>query len=206
MSFSAQRNRLLGQLGQSKSAADYYVTYLTTDHRSYYNALKDRYVEQLFSDLIEQHVTKDIKGFLGKSYKNADEYARDCFVLIGHKNDLFGHHVQHWTESARKCFDNFLIVLIEDKLGEHVRAFSGIGGDRFEYQHLIEKGGNNKTIGDAFTFIYRKRSSMTHVKVTDETTGKRIQKALNKKELLVLKGEILEKFKVGLTALETEIN
>ena len=206
MSFSSQRNRLMGQLGQSKTAADYYITYLTTDHRAYYNALKDQYVEQLYSDLIERGVNKDVKGFLGKAYKNADEYARDCFVLIGHKNDLFGHNVQHWTESARKCFDNFLIVLIEEKLGETVNTFTGIGSDRYEYQHLIDKGGNYEVIGKAFTNIYRKRSAMTHVKVRDENTGKRIQKALNKKELLVLKGEIIEQFKIGLTALETEIN
>jgi hypothetical protein len=206
MSFSKQRKRLMGQLGQSKSAANYFVTYLTKDHWAYFQTLNDWYVEQLYSDLVEQKLTKDIKKFLGKSYKNADEYARDCYVLIGHKNDLFGRNVQYWSESARKCFDIFLIVLIEDKLGGGVNTIKGIGGDHFEYQFLIEKGGNYKVIGEAFTFIYRKMSSMTYVKVTDQKNGKRIQKALNKRDLLVLKGEILEQFKLGLTALETEIN
>jgi hypothetical protein len=209
MSFSTQRDRIAMQLGvgQVASAYDYFHKYLTTEHRGYFNSLNGRYVEQLFTDLVEFEVTKDIKAFLGARYKDAKEYAQDCYEQIGHPKDLYTHKIQHWTESARKCFDGFLIALIEDKLGEavQVRGHHGMGEDRYEYEHLRKKGGNYEIIGDAFTVIYKKRSSMTHVKKTDAATGKRIVRSKSKKELLKIKNEVLDQFKKGLTALEKEM-
>lgn len=206
MSFSSQRDRIALQLGQVGSAADYYQKYLTAEHRGYFNSLEGIYVEQLFADLVEHDVTKDIKAFLGTKYNDAKEHAKSCYELIGHPKDLYTYKIQQWTESARHCFDGFLIVLIEEKLGENVRSFGyqRLGEDRSEYEHLKRKGGNLKVIGDAFTKIYKKRSEMTHIKKTD-SNGKRVIRSKSKKELQQIKVEVLEHFKTGLTALESEM-
>jgi hypothetical protein len=206
MSFSLQRDRIISQMGQAGSAADYYMKYLTAEHRDLLNSLESRYVEQLFSDLVEYQVSKDIKAFLGAKYKDAKEHAKSCYEQIGHPKELFTYKIQQWTESARHCFDGFLIVLIEEKLGETIKHYGhkGLGEDRSEYEHLRSKGGNFKTIGDAFTNIYKKRSEMTHIKKTD-VSGKRIIKTKSKKELQQIKKEVLAEFKKGLIALETEM-
>jgi hypothetical protein len=207
MSFSSQRDRIAMQLGQVGSAADYYMKYLTTEHRAYFNTLEGRFVEQLFSDLIEYEVSKDVKGFLGKNYNNAKEHAKSCYEQIAHPKDLYTYKLQQWTESARHCFDGFLIVLIEDKLGETISNYGhlGLGEDRSEYEHLRGKGGNFKVIGDAFTKIYKKRSKMTHIKKTDAATGKRYIQTISKRELQQIKAEVLADFKTGLIALESEM-
>jgi hypothetical protein len=208
MSFSSQRDRIATQLGQVGSAADYYMKYLTTEHRGYFNSLEGRYVEQLLSDLIEHEVSKDIKGFLGKKYDDAKEHAKSCYEQIAHPKDLYTYKIQQWTESARHCFDGFLIVLIEEKLGETIRHYGhgGLGEDRSEYEHLRKKGGNLKVIGDAFTKIYKKRSAMTHIKKTDAATGKRYIQTISKRELQQIKTEVLYEFKIGLSALDKEID
>jgi hypothetical protein len=136
---------------------------------------------------------------------NSNEYAKTCIHTVFRSKDIFGFKLAGWTDSALKCFDNFLLVLIQDKLNEIIKNRSDKGVERQKYWHLIDKGGEYYNIGEGFDMVYQLRNGFTHVEVVNDATGKRHQRSISQKNIKKMKAVILESFKKALTELEKKI-
>lgn len=206
MSWSKAKKEIDDLLNDVHSNDDFIKKYLSTPLQDRIGQLHEKFAAHLFGDLMEQETHKDIETFLGKSYFNANEYAKACITTAFRSKDVYGVKVQGWTDSALKCFDNFVLALIQDKLNETIKGTSGDKGwERQKYNHLIVKGGNLYDIGMGFDVVYQQRNELTHVEVVDATTGYRKQVRVSNKKIQQLKSIILENFKKALIALEKEI-
>jgi hypothetical protein len=104
-----------------------------------------------------------------------------------------------------KCFDSFLLVLIQEKLNETIPKRTDVGIERQKYKHLIEKGNSYYEIGEGFDIVYQLRNNFSHVEIIHDQTGKRYQKPPSQKTLKRMKSDILKNFKRGLLELEKHI-
>ena len=95
--------------------------------------------------------------------------------------DIFGWKIKSWLDTALKSFDNILLVLIQEVMGETIKSYHGIGHERHKYQHLIDKGGDFSIIGSGFDTAYGQRNDVTHIEILEN--GKRRQINLSKKQL-----------------------
>jgi hypothetical protein len=206
MKFTELRQELNNNLNEINSLQDFMAAYFANSIQDKINALNDKYVEHLFSDLIERNSSSNIRDYLGSSsYNNANEYAKTCVHTVFRSKDIFGFKLAAWTDSALKCFDNFLLVLIQDKLNETIKSRSDKGLERQKYWHLIDKGGDYYNIGMCLDVVYQKRNEFTHVEVVNDATGKRHQRSINQKNIKIMKTLILESFKKALMELEKKI-
>lgn len=206
MKFTELRQEINSNLNEINSLQDYMTVYLTTSIQDKIMALKDRFVEHLFSDLMDKNSTSNIRDYLGsRSYNNANEYAKTCIHTVYRSKDIYGFKVNGWTDSALKCFDNFLLVLIQDKLNETIKNRSDKGLERQKYWHLIEKGGDFYQIGMGLDVVYQLRNEFTHVEVVNDDTGIRHQRSLSQKNIKIMKAVILESFRKALLELERKI-
>jgi hypothetical protein len=211
MKFTELRQEIDENLSEINSFADYQRVYFSSGIQAQINGLGGKYVEHLFNDLIEHQSTLDIKKYLGgSSYNNANEYAKSCVHTVIRSRDIYGHKLAGWTDAALKCFDNLLLVFIQEKLNEIIedRGKFGKGGERNKYWHLIEKGEPMYHIGIGFDTVYQVRNEFTHVEVVDSADGKRYQRQISSKQLKRMKAIILESISMALsqfekTALET---
>lgn len=186
------------------SVHDFYKVYLKKEVQESLNSLEGRFVYHLYADIIDRPIEKDIKGFLGGAYRNADEYAKDCVQMAMHCAHLHGMRTKSWTDSALKCFDGFLLCLIQEVLKEKVKGHNKLGVEREKYQHLIDKGGDYATIGVGFDTVYQQRNEFTHVEIVEED-GKRRQRPMSRKRMRKMKEIILTNLASALTALENKI-
>jgi hypothetical protein len=206
MSFTGLRQEMNNNLKEITSLQDYMTVYLSTSIHDKINSLNDKFVEHLFADLIERNTSASIIDFLGNSnYYNANEYARNCINTAFRSKDIYGLKVDSWCESALKCFDNFILVLIQEKLNESVKNKFQFGLERQKYNHLIEKGEDYYIIGIGFDIIYQLRNEFKHVEYFDQETGKIIQRPISQKKIKKMKSIILENFKNSLSAIEKKI-
>jgi len=206
MKFTELRQELNNNLNEINSLQDYMTTYFANSIQDKINALNDKYVEHIFSDLIERNSSSNIRDYLGSSsYNNANEYAKTCVHTVFRSKDIFGFKLAGWTDSALKCFDNFLLVLIQDKLNETIKNRSDKGVERQKYWHLIDKGADYYDIGMGLDVVYQLRNEFTHVEVVNDATGKRHQRSISQKNIKKMKVVILESFKKALTELEKKI-
>jgi hypothetical protein len=205
MRFTELRQEINNNLNEINSLQDYVSVYLTTSIQDHINGLNSQFVEHLYSDLTDKVITADIKEFLGSCYLNSNEYAKTCIHTVFRSKDIFGFKLAGWTDSALKCFDNFLLVLIQDKLNEIIKNRSDKGVERQKYWHLIDKGGEYYNIGEGFDMVYQLRNGFTHVEVVNDATGKRHQRSISQKNIKKMKAVILESFKKALTELEKKI-
>ncbi|MDB4656030.1 hypothetical protein OAE48_04195 [Flavobacteriales bacterium] len=189
---------------QVNSVQDYYKAYLSKDVRDSLESLEGRFVYHLYSDIISREIDKDLEGYLGGNYRNTDSYAKDCVQMALQCSHLYGMRVKSWTDSALKCFDGFILCLIQDVLNERIKSNVKVGVEREKYHHLIEKGGAYARIGLGFDTVYQQRNEFTHVEVVEED-GKRRQKPMSQKRMRKMKEIILENFKSALTELEQKI-
>ena len=144
--------------------------------------------------------------YLGNgSYNKANEYAKSCIHTVYRSKDIFGFKLNGWTDSALKCFDNFILVLIQEKLNETIKPGGDKGVERQKYWHLINKGGEYYDIGMGLDVVYQLRNEFTHVEVINDETGKRYQRSLSQKNIKKMKEVILESFKKALLELEKKI-
>lgn len=206
MRFTELREEISNNLNEINSLQDYVNVYLTTSIQDHINGLNDQFVEHLFSDLIDKDITSNINEFLGSCYRNSNEYAKTCIHTVFKSKDIFGFKLAGWTDSALKCFDNFILVLIQEKLNETIKKRSDVGVERQKYRHLIDKGEEYYEIGGGFDMVYQLRNEFTHVEIINDQTGKRYQKPLSQKTLKKMKTDILENFKKGLLELEKQIS
>ena len=206
MKFTELRQELNNNLNEINSLQDYMTVYLTTSIQDKINGLNNLFVEHLFSDLIENSASSNIKDYLGSSsYNNANEYAKTCVHTVFRSKDIFGYKLAAWTDSALKCFDNFLLTLIQDKLNETIRSRTDKGVERQKYWHLIEKGGEYYEIGMGFDVVYQLRNEFTHIEIVNDETGKRHQRSLSQKNIKKMKVVILESLKKALVELEKKM-
>jgi hypothetical protein len=206
MKFTELRQEIKSNLNEVNSLQDYMTVYLTTSVQDKIKALNDRFVEHLFSDLIEKSTTANMRDYLGNgSYNSANEYAKSCIHTVYRSKDIFGYKLNGWTDSALKCFDNFILVLIQEKLNETINPRSDKGVERQKYWHLINKGGEYYDIGMGLDVVYQLRNEFTHVEVINDETGKRHQRSLSQKNIRKMKEVILESFKKALSELENKI-
>lgn len=205
MKYSDIRKEIESGLGNVSNHRDYHKTYLTEDMRGKMDALENKFVYHLFSDLISKEVTKDLKSYLGGgTYMNADEYARDCVQTAFLSKSLYGLRIRGWTASALSCFDNFILNYIHNDLHEAIKSFPRISDERFKYHHLIEKGGEDQEIGTCFDTIYQQRNEMFHVEIVNDN-GERKQRRINTGKLNLMKEIILENFEKSLRLIEKKI-
>jgi len=206
MKFTELRQEINSNLNEVNSLQDYMTVYLTTYIQDKIKALNDCYVEHLFSDLIDRSTTANIMDYLGNgSYNKANEYAKSCIHTVYRSKDIFGFKLNGWTDSALKCFDNFILVLIQEKLNETIKPGGDKGVERQKYWHLINKGGEYYDIGMGLDVVYQLRNEFTHVEVINDETGKRYQRSLSQKNIKKMKEVILESFKKALLELEKKI-
>src|SRR5690349_14422638 len=124
--FSAQRDSINQHETQSVVVAEYQRQYLSQDHRQNIDAIKDRCVYHLFEDIGKLKTTQDFELFLGALfYRSSNEYAFDCVEIAYHSKYIYKNKIKHWTDSALKCFDNFLIRYINEVLQEKISKGSG---------------------------------------------------------------------------------
>ena len=205
MKFTEIRKEINSNLNQVNSLSSYLKDYLSSPVQDKINALQNKFVEHLLSDLINKPVTKNLKNFLGDHYINANEYANTGVLTVYTSRDIFGFKLNGWTDAALKCFDNFLLVLIQENLKETIKKRLDKGIERQKYWHLIEKGGEFYEIGIRFDIIYQKRNQFTHIEIINDTTRKRQQKRLSQTTINKMKEDILTCFKEALLALDNLI-
>ena len=73
-----------------------------------------------FQDLINESLEVDIRSYLNEreNYNLTNDYALECIEPAFYKTNIHGAKIKDWTNSALKCFDVFLIKLINDYLNE----------------------------------------------------------------------------------------
>lgn len=202
MKFTDQRKSIEQQ--DVNSVQEYYKTYLNKEAQESLDALDGRYVYHLYSDIISREIEKDLEKFLGGNYRIADSFAKNCVQLALHCSHLYGIRIQSWTDSALKCFDGFLLCLIQDVLNETVKSNIKVGVEREKYHHLIAKGGDFAAIGVGFDTAYQQRNEFTHIEIVEED-GKRRQKPKSQKQMKRSRDIILESLKKALSELEKKI-
>lgn len=202
MKFSDLRDNMTKQNNQPMSMADYQRQYLNDDHRQNIDAIKDRCVYYLFEDLAKIKSKQDFEQYLGNLfYHSSNGYANECVEMAFHSNHIFGRKIRPWTDSALKCFDNFLIRYINEILQEKITKFGDKPKERDVYTHLINKGGVEYEVGVSFESIYQARNSFTHVQI-EESEGIRKPVSWSTKKFNRQKELILAQFGKGLKNLE----
>ena len=146
----------------------------------------------------------NFKEFLKGTYMQSNEFAKDCIQLAYHSKSLYGLLIKGWTDSALKCFDNFILILIQDVLREKIKSTPHLGREREKYKHLIDKGGELHDVGIGLEVVYQQRNEFSHIEFIN-VDGTRRQKPLSKKKIKELKQIILESFKKSLLALEKQM-
>jgi hypothetical protein len=108
MSWSKSKMEINDLLNDVHSSDDFIRNYLSAPLQDRLGQLNDKFVEYLYGDLIDLEIHKDIAVFLGTAYFNANEYAKGCLTTSFRSKDVYGTKVLGWTDSALKCFDNFV--------------------------------------------------------------------------------------------------
>lgn len=203
MRFSEVRNQLNEKIVEVHTTQDYHKLYLNHDIHSEFEKLGNVFVNHLYQDLINTKIEKDLKIFLDNFYLISNEYAKDCVSQALLKDHIYGMKIKNWTDSALKCFDCFLMKLVNDILDEKFKSTNQLK-ERDIYQHLISKQGNYYKIGMAFNTIYDQRNMFAHVQI-EEIDGVRRPKPISKKNYKKSKKLIIEQFEKALKALLREI-
>lgn len=206
MKFSGLRKELDESIKEIGSLKDYHRVYLSTSVSSKLEELDGKYVEYLYKELSHVNINPDdIKGYLDGAYMRSQEFAKNCLKIALKSEHIYGSNIKPWTEDALKCFDNFLLIMIQEKLKERINEKLGIGLERQKYQHLILKGGDYSIIGDSFDRIYQERSSFYHIELK-EKDGTIRQRPISNKRYEKSKYVILKCFKDSLSVLYSYIN
>lgn len=192
MSFTAQRAKQNNQ-GTLKSTSEYLREYLLKDVVDSLEAIKDRYVIHLFEDLAGIETPFNFKEFLQSDYDNANEQAGTCLSFAIKSQNLFPKFIPSWTDSALKCFDHFLLIYIQDVRKELIRRYQKVK-ETDVYRHLIDLGGDDLEIGQAFSTIYQYRNEFQHVQY-EEIEGRRVIRRTSGKKLVQRKMLIIGEFK-----------
>jgi hypothetical protein len=203
MKFTELRNTM--QSFSGASTPDYQLTYIASEVKDLLNGLNNEFVEFLTKDIIDVELKWDIQRWLGNPYyKASNENAKDCLEHCPTVKHIWGRKVKGWTDSALKCFDNFLLKYIQIDKGEIIsKSPSGLK-ETDVYHHLINKGGIEQEIGQNFKNIYQLRSAFQHIQ-TEEKDGIRIPKQISNSQCNKSRDQIIQWFRLSVLSLLTLI-
>ena len=206
MSFSKLRAEISSELGKIQSIQDYKRIYLSSDVIRSIEQLNKKFVEHLFQDLINQDLDVDLRAFLQEpeKYQLANDFALECIEPAFYKSNIHGARIKEWTSSALKCFDVFLIKLINDYLKEKIPRSGSRLKERDVYSHLIKKGMPLYDVGISFESIYTKRNDFTHIQY-ETTEGYRHVKKWSRSKYDGARDLIIAQFERALRVLAQEI-
>lgn len=206
MSFSQLRSQISSDLDKIQSIQDYKRVYLSSDVIRSIDQLNKKFVEHLFQDLINKELDVNIRTYLKErdAYQIANDFALECIEPAFYKTNIHGSRIKDWTSSALKCFDIFLIKLINDHLNEKIKKSGSKLNERDVYTHLIKKDKHYYDIGIAFQTIYQTRNDFTHIQY-EKKDGYRYLKKWSRSKYDNARDLILEQFEKGLNALIKEI-
>ena len=204
MSFSSLREQITTDLDRIDSIQDYQRNYLSSDVMQSIEQLNKKFVEHLLYDLTNTKKDVEVRSYLSDDYRDANDYALECIEPAFYKSNIHGARIKAWTNSALKCFDIFLIKLINDYKKEKIKKSGRQLKERDVYNHLIQNKGNQYDIGIAFQTIYQQRSSFSHVQV-EIKEGVRSTKRWSNSKYNFSRDLIIEQFEKGLKALIKEI-
>jgi hypothetical protein len=168
--------------------------------------LNKKFVEHLFQDLTNKDLEFNIRTYLreNESYDLVNDFALECIEPAFYKTNIHGARIKDWTSSALKCFDVFLIKLINDYLNEKIRKSGLKLKERDVYTHLINKGEHYYDIGIAFQTIYQTRNEFTHIQY-ETKDGYRHLKKWSRSKYDIARDLILKEFEKALNVLVNEI-
>ena len=206
MSFSKLREQITSDLERIDSIQDYKRKYLSEAVIQSIDQLNKKFVEHLLKDLSSMEENVNVRSYLsGKDkYREVNDYALECVEYAFFKSNIHGARIKTWTNSALKCFDIFLIKLINDYQKEKIKKSGRQLKERDVYNHLMQNKGNQYEIGIAFQTIYQHRSSFTHVQF-ETKDGVRSTKRWSNSKYNITRDLILAQFEKGLNALIKEI-
>lgn len=206
MSFSQLRAQISSDLDKIQSIQDYKRVYLSSDVIRSIEQLNKKFVEHLFQDLINKDLDINIRIYLKErdTYQIANDFALECIEPAFYKTNIHGARIKEWTSSALKCFDVFLIKLINDYLNEKIRKSGSKLNERDVYTHLINKGDHYYEIGISFQTIYQTRNDFTHIQY-ETKDGYRHLKKWSRSKYDTSRDLILSQFEKALNALVKEI-
>lgn len=199
MKFTDVRNTM--QSFSGASTPDYQLAYITSDVKDLLNGLNNRFVEYLTKDITDSELRFNLQQWLGSLYyQSSNENAKDCIEYCPTVKHIWGRKIKSWTDSALKCYDNFLLKYVQIDKGETVpKTYSGLK-ETDVYKHLISKGGFEQEIGQNFTNIYQLRSAFQHIQ-TEERDGIRIPRRISNSQCNKSRDLIVEWFKHSILAL-----
>ncbi len=203
MKFTELRNTM--QSFSGASTPDYQLAYITAEVKDLLNGLNNQFVEYLTKDIIEIELQLNLQQWLGSPYyQSSNENAKDCLEHCPTVKHIWGRKIKGWTDSALKCFDNFLLKYIQIDNGETIsRSHTGIK-ETDVYHHLINKGGVEQEIGQNFKNIYQLRSAFQHIQ-TEEKDGIRIPRRISNSKCNQSRDLIIQWFRLSVLSLFTLI-
>ena len=201
MKFTELRNTM-----QSFSGAltpDYQLAYITTEVKDLLNGLNNQFVEYLTRDITEAELQINLQQWLGSPYyQSSNENAKDCLEYCPTVKHIWGRKIKGWTDSALKCFDNFLLKYIQIDKGETITKSYTELKETDVYHHLINKGGKEQEIGQNFKNIYQLRSAFQHIQM-EEKDGVRIPKRISNSQCNKSRDMIIQWFRLSVLSLFT---
>jgi len=190
MSFTATRSKM--QSFSGSVTAEYQLRYMSQELVDLLSTLNNKYVEHLTSDLTKEQVNYEFRGYLTNTYySSSNDHARDCLELCPRIDEIYGRRIKPWTDSALKCFDNFLLKYIQVDRNERIKPHPHVGDERQVYWHLIDLGGELQEIGQAFDAIYQIRNEFQHIQMVDQGSGTRIPRRMNNRDSNAKRDQIL---------------
>lgn len=199
MKFTELRNTM--QSFSGASTPDYQLAYITAEVKDLLNGLNNQFVEYLTKDIIGTELQLNLQHWLGSQYyQSSNENAKDCLEHCPAVNHIWGRKIKGWTDSALKCYDNFLLKYVQIDKGEKIsKTYAGLK-ETDVYKHLVSKGGVEQEIGQNFINIYQLRSKFQHIQV-EEKDGIRIPKRISNSKFNKYRDLIINWFRLSLIAL-----
>ena len=113
MKFTEQRNIM--QSFSGASTPDYQLAYITSEVKDLLNNLNNQFVEYLTKDISGVEIQLNLQQWLGSPYyQSSNENAKDCLEYCPTVNHIWGRKIKGWTDSALKCYDNFLLKWVQN--------------------------------------------------------------------------------------------
>ena len=199
MKFTELRNTM--QSFSGASTPEYQLAYISSEVKDLLNDLNYQFVEYLTKDIIETELQLNLQQWLGSPYyQSSNENAKDCLEQCPTVKHIWGRKIKGWTDSALKCFDNFLLKYIQIEKGETIsKSHHGLK-ETDVYHHLINKGGREQEIGQKFKNIYQFRSAFQHIQ-TEEKDGVRVPKRISNAKCNQVRDIVIFNLKTALIAL-----
>lgn len=176
MRFTETRSAM--QTFSGAPTAEYQMQYIATEVKDLLANLNNRFVEYLTKDITNSNEDFDFRIWLTNTfYSSSNDNAKECLEHCLTVKHIYGRKIKPWTDSALKCYDNFLLKYIQEDRKETIKKLGRDLKERDVYKHLIDLGGELQEIGQAFDNIYLTRNEFQHIQIIDQN-GNRIPRNL----------------------------